>query len=688
MTGISAPSLGVCARPGGSWRYAQLDDPKECHPEASGDGEDGDAAIPTDDGDTAQTENKLHPADGVRLSDNDEASYEERVSEEPEGEEFEEHKGEVSKGEPGSLSICQRDHSDSTASVAGILAELERLRHENADLKSLVATLQSSSSRLGVGANDSENSIDIEVAQAIAAKVDRGPGKLLYAPRDLFLVYSVKLAECSAYYGFAFIYVSYISEEFGLDDEQAGNLYAAYGLMSTVFGISMGFLIDRMGVRRSMMFGCMMSFCARLACTFTTSTWWMCFISVTLFPLGAAFGVPVLALGVRRYTHQDNRGFAFSVFYAVLCLATLCGSLIINRVRTWYPNGTVIFDHKITWMRLVLCCCTVLTAYTMLASYFVRDIQVLSDKDLEERAFCCYKPLPLDIRASLKAIISQPRFWRLTAVTLIFCGVRTTFRHLDATFPKYFTRTFGEHAPFELIVSVDPVVSFFLSPIATWLLLKYEVKFDQTLLWGSFISGISVFFMAVHESYSSAIAFVLVLAIGESIWSPKLYEFSTMVAPEGREGMYVAITAAPIYLASVPVGALSGILLDNFCAKDAPPSQRQGQLLWFIIGCTAFASPILLLTFKKHLLKPGDDAPPTADEQELGVGEHRRPGHSRLPGVDKDFASEWTTVKKAEVPAADDDQGAQLAATTMGHGSAGSNDGSEDDASLSEPRGE
>ena len=44
----------------------------------------------------------------------------------------------------------------------------------------------------------------------------------------------------------------------------------------------------------------------------------------------------------------------------------------------------------------------------------------------------------------------------------------------------------------------------------------------------------------------------------DTIWSPTLYEFSTMAAIEGKEGMYLAITMAPMYLAALPVGLISG----------------------------------------------------------------------------------------------------------------------------------
>merc|ERR1719197_1459525 len=114
-----------------------------------------------------------------------------------------------------------------------------------------------------------------------------------------------------------------------------------------------------------------------------------------------------------------------------------------------------------------------------------------------------------------------------------------------------------------------------LAPIVTLILVKLELRLSQIFLVGAFVSGISIFILSLEETYNSAIAFVAVLALGEAIWSPKLYEFSTMSAPEGREGIYVAITFAPVYLASVPVGWLSGWALTTFCSRTSTPEERQ-----------------------------------------------------------------------------------------------------------------
>mmetsp|Transcript_63524 Transcript_63524/g.98836 ORF Transcript_63524/g.98836 Transcript_63524/m.98836 type:complete len:575 (-) Transcript_63524:54-1778(-) len=440
--------------------------------------------------------------------------------------------------------------------------------------------------------------------------------KLSYAPRDLYIIYSIKVAECTAYYGTSYVYTHYLTEEFDFSDQQAGYLYAVYGLLCTVVGCCMGVSIDRLGVRRAVILGTVTTTIGRFVTAFASSSFAVTLAGVTFLPFGAAFGVPALALGVRRYTHESNRAFAFSFFYVALCLACMLGSVLINRVRAGCLDevdavGNHSYPCHWTWMRVVIGWSTVLTAYTIFASFYLRDIQVNSERPLESTS---YDVRERGTKTSLKEVIEHPRFWRLFWVTMIFCGIRMTFRHLDATFPKYFIRTQGHDAPFEIVVGIEPFLTMFLSPVFTWLLVKFKCRLDQTLLLGAFISGASVYILAIEETYNAAIAFVIVLAVGESIWSPKLYEFSTMVAPEGREGIFVAISFAPVYLASVPVGALSGWALSTFCGRSTAPEERHGQLMWFIIGCFSFSSFVFLWLLRHRLFPPEDN-------EEAGDGE-------------------------------------------------------------------
>ena len=61
---------------------------------------------------------------------------------------------------------------------------------------------------------------------------------------------------------------------------------------------------------------------------------------------------------------------------------------------------------------------------------------------------------------------------------------------------------------------------------------------------------------------------IVTLSIGEAIWSPKLYEYSVAVAPQGREGTYLAMASAPIFATKLAVGGFSGYLLSEYCPAE------------------------------------------------------------------------------------------------------------------------
>eukprot|EP00439_Symbiodinium_sp_Y106_P012117 s7589_g1.t2 len=308
-------------------------------------------------------------------------------------------------------------------------AEVQRLREENARLRAQVRELQVvlATGVLTEIARLREENEELQLKSAVMAeswvgKGWKGPAALLQAPYDLFLVFSIKAAEITAYYGFSYIFVSYVSDEYGMSDEEAGRLYGAYGFACTGVGLLLGFLIDRLGVRRSMLLGCTCSTLYRAVCALASSRQLMWFSTMTFAPVGAAFGVPVLALAVRRYTHRENRAFAFSFFYSMLCLGCLLGSVLINIVRDVLVDGTVVLGVKLSWMRMVLWLCTACTFYTVIASLFVRDIQILSDMPLKDREYCKFKPANFQVRQTIKEIMGQAKFWRLAGITGIFIG--------------------------------------------------------------------------------------------------------------------------------------------------------------------------------------------------------------------------------------------------------------------------
>ena len=115
---------------------------------------------------------------------------------------------------------------------------------------------------------------------------------------------------------------------------------------------------------------------------------------------------------------------------------------------------------------------------------------------------------------------------------------------------------------------------------------------------GSYISALSVFLMAISTAIWSSVVFVILLSIGEAVWSPRLYDYTMSVSKEGREGTYGALSSAPLFLAKLPVGFMSGYLLKEYCPEEG---ERRSKMMWFIIGMTTISSPILMTVFWKYI---------------------------------------------------------------------------------------
>lgn len=207
-----------------------------------------------------------------------------------------------------------------------------------------------------------------------------------------------------------------------------------------------------------------------------------------------------------------------------------------------------------------------------------------------------FTPLRGSAMEILKETMHTPSFWRFLAVCLITLNVRMIFRHLDATLPKYMMREFGKNVPFGTIYSINPALIILLVPLIT----AATSKVDPLVMihHGSYISAASVFFLVASTSIWSSVMFVTVLSIGEAIWSPRLYDYTMSVTKEGREGTYMALSSAPLFLAKLPVGFMSGKLLETYCPEEGP---RNSKMMWTIIGLTTIVSPILMTLFWNYV---------------------------------------------------------------------------------------
>lgn len=202
-------------------------------------------------------------------------------------------------------------------------------------------------------------------------------------------------------------------------------------------------------------------------------------------------------------------------------------------------------------------------------------------------------PGPLEV---IKEVTSQKSFWKFVCLIILLMGVRIVYRHLDATFPKYMVREFGKEVNYGSLIAINPFLVVIILPL--FAPLSYIFSAYTQIMIGAFITSLSPFFLVSGPHLWSSIMFVIILSIGEALWSPRLYEYTIAITEAGREGIYMALASSPMFIATLITGATSGMMLEKFCPEKG---HKESYKMWLIIGCTTIISPILLFIYKNKI---------------------------------------------------------------------------------------
>lgn len=193
-----------------------------------------------------------------------------------------------------------------------------------------------------------------------------------------------------------------------------------------------------------------------------------------------------------------------------------------------------------------------------------------------------------------KDVFTDSNFWRYLLFAFICIGMKMIFYMLSLIIPKVVTRAYGKDALYGVLISILPVF------IVTFLILTSPctVRLDpySQIVMGAFFNTLAPIAMLFGVSYFHIFIFIILLALGESLYAPKIYEFLFFFAKKGREGMFLALTSAPTYLTMAVSGYSSGVLLDNFFPEEGT---RRPNYIWTTMVCCSGLSLILQVTLRR-----------------------------------------------------------------------------------------
>jgi dipeptide/tripeptide permease len=419
--------------------------------------------------------------------------------------------------------------------------------------------------------------------------------KLRGSPRELWIILLLKIVESCAYFAIALTFVTFLSLEFGYSDFEAGAAYGMWGVATSLFGLPMSFVMDRLGVRRALILGAALNVVGRSMMAAATEYVFASFVMFVLMPAGMALTIPVLLVAVKRYTTPENRSLVYALFYTAMNVGALASGPFVDVMNALFLDGTPVpftVATRASSLRLIYLVSAALSVvYLLVAMFCVRNVYVDAHGNIvegappvasstpndnatvavEEKHVSCGRWFLQGIRslgasalATLRAARHDPMFWRLVVVTSALTFVNLLFRHLDATLPKYLVRVFGPTVPYGSIYAINPLFIVIAAPVVT--ALTSDLDIYNVVVAGSAIAASSVWFIVIWPSSLSAVSlFVLTLSLGEVLYSPPCYNIALSLSPNGREGAYTMLASAPLFLSKFLVGIMSGGLLDSYC---------------------------------------------------------------------------------------------------------------------------
>ena len=179
--------------------------------------------------------------------------------------------------------------------------------------------------------------------------------------------------------------------------------------------------------------------------------------------------------------------------------------------------------------------------------------------------------------------------------------VQTLFTYNWLILPQYISRAFagwiGEY--FEVAANANPILIFIAVPIITAMTQKKKVY--NMMVIGTFIMAAPAFLLVLGPHWWALAGYLLIMTIGEAMWQPRFLQYAAEIAPEGQTGRYMGVAQFPWFLTKLLVPALySGWMMDRYCPAEG---DQNTQFMWFIFGCIAICSTIMLILAKGWLGK-------------------------------------------------------------------------------------
>jgi len=409
------------------------------------------------------------------------------------------------------------------------------------------------------------------------------------------------------YFGVVGLLAIFFNDFIMLDDINAGWMVGFLTAGITFAMLLLGATVDWIGLRKSLLIALSLMLVGRILLTASPdigiSGLWnsahiISMIGIIGIILGYGIYQPACYAGVKELTDEKTSAMGYAMLYALMNLGGFLPGIISPPIRKAFDITGVFWVYAALTVAGIGVVYFIITKKAMDKAKVDLSVDDKKEEEVDEMA---------EMSAKEKLLFYIKNFplrdLRFLYFVFILIFVQTLFAHNWLTIPQYTSRAFSGFVGdnFEFFVNLNPILIFILTPMVTALTSKKDTY--NMMIIGTFVMAVPTFILAIGPSFTTLMAYLIIMTIGEAMWQPRFLQWVAEIAPKNMTGIYMGIGQFPWFLTKVITSLYSGWFLMNYCPSDTPISELNTETMWLIYGVIAMVSPIGLILAKGWMQK-------------------------------------------------------------------------------------
>jgi proton-dependent oligopeptide transporter, POT family len=408
-----------------------------------------------------------------------------------------------------------------------------------------------------------------------------------------------EIFERLSYYAVFAVLARYLHEALQFPTDQAASLSGLFGAGVWVMAIFGGAVADRIGFRRALSLAYFILSCAYFLVGSIAAPWLAPVRSVIPLALLAGIILFLPALGVAlvkpsvvgttaRASKENVRSIGYSIYYTLVNIGSFLGPFLAGWIHSRMRVENV---FRLAALSVLLMFIGVLI--------FFREPRRAGEEQAATLA---------QVGRNLLTVLGNFRF---VLFLLIFSGYWIVFWQQYLILPIYVHDYVDPNANTELILIADPLIVITLTVAVNTL--TRRISSFRAITLGTLITALGWLALVFHPRVWTAVAALMIVALGEIIQSPRYYEYISRLAPPGQQGTYMGFAFLPIGIGSLIGGKFGGILLHHFGEVSHRPER-----IWWTVTDLGIVTAILLWAYDKLVTKESSPAQSESLSEETG----------------------------------------------------------------------